>query len=61
MKKYGIIELSEDFEKKENKCPFSVYIEDFVSEPYYICGYSKEGYCIEEKCPMQIVNIEKEV
>lgn len=58
MKKYGVIELPDDFEKKEDKCPLSIYIEDYVSTPYYECGYSKEGYCVEDKCPMKIVNME---
>jgi len=50
--------LPDDFEKKEDKCPLSIYIEDYVSTPYYECGYSKEGYCVEDKCPMKVVNME---
>lgn len=58
MKKYGIIELPDDFEKKEDKCPLSNYVEDFTSTPYYECSYSKVGYCLGENCSMQVVNME---
>ena len=58
MKKYGIIELPDDFEKKEDKCPLSTYVEIFANDHYYKCTYSKLGYCLGENCSMQVVNIE---
>lgn len=58
MKKYGIIELPDDFEKNENKCPLSIYIEDYVSVPYYECVYLEKGYCVRNDCPMKVVSVE---